>query len=283
MTDVKHTNQQSLPGNEKQMQPRPQYENDAYQGSGKLKDKVAIITGGDSGIGRAVALAYAKEGAKVVISYLDEDNDALETKQAIDKIGGKSLLIKGDITQPNICEHVVNSTLSEFGAIDILVNHAGKQYMTNVLDNISEESLDDVFRLNVYAVFKLTKLVIPHLKPGSAIINTTSIVAYTGNADLVDYASTRGAIATFTRSLATGLADKGVRVNAIAPGPVWTPLIVASFNQEKQESFGKDTLLGRPGQPFELAPAYVFLANSIDSSYITGQTIHVNGGKIVNI
>lgn len=274
---------QPLPGKEENMSPPPQYNNQDHVGSNKLQDKVAIITGGDSGIGRAIAIAYVKEGAKVVISYLDEDEDALKTGNIIKDLGGECVLVEGDLTIKANREKLVNTALEKFGGIDILVNHAGKQYLTEVLDNITEDSILDVFNLNVFAVFHLTKLVLPHLKPGSAIINTTSIVAYKGNPDLADYAATRGAIATFTRTLATGLASKGIRVNAVAPGPVWTPLIVGSFTEEKMEKFGEDTLLGRPGQPYELAPAYVFLASNIDSSYITGQTIHVNGGTIVNI
>ncbi|MFN7095031.1 MAG: SDR family oxidoreductase, partial [Burkholderiales bacterium] len=222
--------QQSLPGQESKMDPQPVFENKEYIGSNKLKGKIAIITGGDSGIGRAVAILFAKEGADIVVSYLCEDEDAKITKTRVEEIGRKCILIPGDISAPEHCQSIVDRTLQEFGKIDILVNHAGEQYQTNSLDDVTPESLDRIFHVNVYSVFFLTKAVLPHLKPGAAIINTTSVVAYKGNPMLLDYTATRGAILSFTRALATLLAEKGIRVNGVAPGPIWTPLIPASFS-----------------------------------------------------
>jgi len=279
LKQVKDTHQQQdLPCEEDKMNPHPIDEDENYIGSNKLKDKMAIITGGDSGIGRAVAIAFAKEGADLVISYLSEHDDANQTKARIEELGRRCVLIPGDISDFGHCREIVKIAIDEFGRIDILVNHAGEQYETKGLDNITEESISRIFQVNVFAVFFLTQAVLPHLKPGASIINTSSVVAYKGNPTLVDYSATRGAIVTFTRSLANLLAEKGIRVNSVAPGPIWTPLIPASFSPEKLESFGQDTPLKRPGQPFELAPTYVYLASHIMSSYVTGQVLHVNGG-----
>lgn len=274
--------QQSLPGEEQKMEPVPMHDNPDYIGSGKLKDKVAIITGGDSGIGKAVAIAFAKEGAKLAISYLSEDEDAADTKQQVEKYGRTCLLIKGDISKSQHCNSIVSDTIEKFGKLDILVNHAGEQYQTNSIDDISDESLEHIFRVNVFSMFYLTKAALKHMPSGSSIINTVSVVAYKGNPGLLDYSATKGANLSFTRALAAALAAKGIRVNGVAPGPIWTPLIPASFSPDKLEKFGKDVPLGRPGQPYELAAAYVYLASNIDSSYVTGQVIHVNGGTPVN-
>ena len=272
------TQQQKLPGVESKMDPAPINEIKSYIGSKKLKHKVAIITGGDSGIGQAVAIAYAKEGAKVVIVYLSEHEDAHNTKNRVEEAGQSALLIPGDVSDIRHCERIVNKTLEAFGRIDILVNHVGEQYQTDDIYDITPQTLERIFRVNVFSIFYLTQKVLPHLKPGSSIINTTSIVAYKGNPLLLDYTATKGAILSFTRALARSLADKGIRVNGVAPGPIWTPLIPASFSKEALKDFGQDTLLKRPGQPFELAPAYVYLASNIDSSYVTGQVIHIDGG-----
>jgi NAD(P)-dependent dehydrogenase (short-subunit alcohol dehydrogenase family) len=278
--EVQPQHQEKQPGIESQMNPRPIYDDD-FPGSGKLKDKVAIITGGDSGIGRAVAIAFAKEGADVVIVYLDEHEDANETAKGVAKYGKEALLLPIDVSKEENCKRIVEETLKSFGRIDILVNNAGIQFDQKSIEDISAEQWEQTFRVNIFAQFYLSKYVVPHLKEGSAIVNTASINAFKGNQELMDYSATKGAIIAFTRSLAQSLAEKGIRVNAVAPGPVWTPLIPASFPEEKVKQFGKDVLLGRPAQPVEIAPSYVFLA-SRDGSYITGQTIHPNGGTIVN-
>lgn len=274
--------QQSLPGEEKIMNPIPQSEDQNYKGSAKLKNKIAIITGGDSGIGKAVAISFAKENANIVLAYLCEDEDALETKRIIENLGGKCLLVKGDISESGHCNEIVEKTINRFGSIDILVNHAGEQYQTNLINDITDKSLKHIFEVNVFSMFYLTRYALRYMKSGSCIINTISVVAYKGNPELLDYSATKGANLVFTRSLAIHLAKVGIRVNGVAPGPIWTPLIPSSFSSEKLEKFGKDTLLERPGQPYEVAPAYVYLASNIDSSYVTGQVIHVNGGIIVN-
>ncbi len=274
--------QQHLPGEEHLMDPIPKHNNIDYVGSNKLKDKVAIITGGDSGIGKAVAIAFAKEGAKVVISYLNEELDAQDTKIEIEKLGGSCLMVKGDISKCAHCNSIVNYTVSELGQIDILVNHAGEQYQTNDINDITEDSLEHIFRVNVFSMFYLTKAALQYMKSGGSIINTISVVAYKGNPVLLDYSATKGANLAFTRAMAASLADRGIRVNGVAPGPIWTPLIPASFLPDKLAKFGKDVPLGRPGHPYELAPAYVYLASNIDSSYVTGQVIHVNGGVPVS-
>lgn len=268
------------PGSEKDMHPKPVYD-DGKPGSGKLQGKVAIITGGDSGIGRAVAISFAKEGAHIAIVYLDEHEDAKETKAAIEQYGVRTILLSTDIAQEENCKNVVEETLDQFGHIDILVNNAAVQFPQQGAELIQEEDLLQTFRVNLFAPFYLVKHAIPHLKEGSCIINTTSVTAYKGNASLIDYSATKGALVSFTRSLAQSLMKRRIRVNAVAPGPVWTPLIPASFTPEKVQEFGKDTMYHRPAQPVEIAPCYVFLASG-DSTFITGQVLHPNGGFIVN-
>ncbi|WP_226670552.1 SDR family oxidoreductase [Metabacillus litoralis] len=269
------------PGHEDLMNPQPTFDDSSYTGSGKLKNKVAIITGGDSGIGRAVAVFYAKEGANVVISYLDEHKDAEETKKHVEKQGQQCLLISGDIGDESVCQNIVSQTMDTFGSLDILVNNAAEQHPQKGIEDITSEQLERTFRTNIFSFFYLTKAALPHLKQGSAIVNTSSVTAYAGNEQLLDYSATKGAITTFTRSLALSLAGKGIRVNGVAPGPIWTPLIPSTFPADQVATFGANTPMKRPGQPEELAPAYVFLASD-DSSYMSGQMIHVNGGKIVN-
>lgn len=273
--------QNKQPGIETKMHPEPDYVDPNYEGSNKLKDKVAIITGGDSGIGRAVSLYFAKEGADVAIIYLDEHDDAKDTKRLIELEDQKCLLISGDIGSQSFCESAVTQVLDHYKKIDILVNNAGEQHPQESFMDITSDQLEKTFATNVFSMFYLTKAVLPNLKEGSTIINTSSVTAYNGNVDLIDYSSTKGAITSFTRSLSGALADDGIRVNAVAPGPIWTPLIPASFSKEQVGEFGGDTPMKRPGQPKELAPAYVYLASE-DSSYVSGQTIHVNGGTIVS-
>lgn len=271
--------QETQPGLEALMNPRPTSENPNYSGCNKLLNKIAIITGGDSGIGKAVALAFASEGADIVIVYLNEQVDAEETKSSIEKKGRQCLALSGDLGDESFCQKVVTDTINKFGHIDILVNNAAVQYPQNSLLDITSEQLLLTFKTNIFSIFYLTKAALPHLKNGSSIINTSSITAYEGHETLLDYSATKGAIASFTRSLSLNLASEGIRVNAVAPGPVWTPLIPSSFSKEDVEKFGSNTPMGRPGQPCELAPAYVFLASE-DSSYISGQVIHINGGRI---
>ncbi|KAB7704971.1 glucose 1-dehydrogenase [Bacillus aerolatus] len=269
------------PGKTELMDPKPDHIDSDYKGSGKLEGKKALFTGADSGIGRAAAVYYAREGADVAIIYLNEHEDAEETKKLIEQEGRQCLLIAGDIGSEDFCKEAVQKTLGEFGQIDILVNNAGEQHPQNSLLDITAEQLEKTFRTNIFGYIYMTKAVLPHLKKGASIINTASITAYQGNPTLIDYSSTKGAIVSFTRSLAMSLAKDGIRVNGVAPGPIWTPLIPSTFTAEKVAKFGADTPFGRAGQPVELAPAYVFLASS-DSSYISGQMIHVNGGTIVN-
>ncbi|PTX60279.1 NAD(P)-dependent dehydrogenase (short-subunit alcohol dehydrogenase family) [Melghirimyces profundicolus] len=273
--------QDRQPGIESVMVPRPLAEDAEYRGSGKLEGKRALITGGDSGIGRAVAIAFAKEGADVAVLYLDEHNDAQTTKQDVEEEGRRCLLIAGDIGDEGFCRQAVEQTVTELGGLDILVNNAAEQHPRDGIEQITSEQLENTFRTNVYSFFYLTKAALPHLKPGSTIINTTSVTAYKGNPVLLDYSSTKGAIVSFTRSLSQSLVKKGIRVNGVAPGPIWTPLIPSTFSEEQVESFGASTPMGRPGQPAELAASYVFLASK-DSSYITGQVLHPNGGVVVN-
>ena len=271
------------PGFEYLMQPRPIASNPYYKGSGKLKDKVAVITGGDSGIGRAVAYLFAKEGADVVISYLCEHEDAKETKKNIECLGRRCLLVPGDLKNEEMSDIVIQKTIECFGKIDILVNNHAVQYVQRSILDITAEQLDNTFRTNIYAYFFMTKAALPYLKKGAVIINTTSITAYEGNKDLIDYSSTKGAITTFTRSLSQSLVSKGIRVNGVAPGPIWTPLTPSSFSAEEVETFGSGTSkvpMNRAGQPFEIATSYVFLASD-DSSYMSGQILHPNGGTIV--
>ena len=273
--------QEQQPGIESQMTPAPESFGEQYRGSDKLRGKVALITGGDSGIGRAVALAFAKEGADVAIGYLNEDEDAKKTKRAIEQQGRRCLTIAGDIGEESTCQNLVEQTVKEFGHLDILVNNAAEQHPQESIEDITAEQLERTFRTNIFSMFFLTKAALKHLKEGSTIINTTSVTAYKGNEQLLDYSSTKGAIVAFTRSLSQSLAQKGIRVNGVAPGPIWTPLIPATFPEEKVATFGADTPLGRPGQPDEVAPSYVFLASK-DSSYMTGQILHPNGGSVVN-
>jgi NAD(P)-dependent dehydrogenase (short-subunit alcohol dehydrogenase family) len=263
------------------MTPQPKAKDSQDRGSGKLQGKVALITGGDSGIGRAVAIAYAKEGADVAIVYLNEHDDAKQTKQLVEAEGRKAVAIAGDIGNESFCQQAVQQTVEEFGKLDILVNNAAEQHPQESIKQISAEQLERTFRTNIFGMFFLTKAALPHLKEGSAIVNTTSVTAYQGNPTLLDYSSTKGAIVAFTRSLSKSLVEKGIRVNAVAPGPVWTPLIPSTFPEDKVASFGQQVPMGRPGQPEEIAPSYVFLASD-DSSYIAGQVIHPNGGTVVN-
>ncbi len=273
--------QDRQPGFEHEMEPRPVYICQDYQGSNKLKGKIAIITGGDSGIGRAVSLHFAREGAKVVIVYLNEDKDAEDTKKLIEENNGECLLISGNIGDQAFCKSVVSQTLAQFDTIDIVINNAGEQHPKNNFLDIPSEQLEKTFQTNFFGMFYLTQAALPHMKKGSTIINTTSVTAYKGSADLIDYASTKGAITAFTRSLSENIVSDGIRVNGVAPGPIWTPLIPASFSEEKVGNFGANTPMKRPGQPSEVAPAYVYLASD-DSSYVSGQIIHVNGGTILN-
>lgn len=272
--------QQHQPGLEYLMNPRPIFDNPNYQGSSKLKDKVAIITGADSGLGRAAAIAFVKEGAKVVIPYYNEHIDAKETKDYIESLGGECLLLSGDITHKNFCKEIVQKTLQTFGRIDILVNNAGVQYQQDRLENISDEQFDRTVKVNVYGMFYLTKEVLPYLKEGSSIINLTSVTTFYGDPQLIDYVTTKGAIVGFTRALARNLALKKIRVNAIAPGFFWTPLQPSCWVKEKIPSLGADAAMARGAMPYELAPTFVFLASD-DSSYLTGQVIHNNGGQIM--
>lgn len=269
------------PGMEHEMQPRPDYDPAHYRGADKLRDQVAIITGGDSGIGRAVSLLFAREGADVVVVYLNEHEDARKTQELVQQEGRKCLLMDGDVGQESFCRQVVEKTVEEFGRLDILVNNAAEQHDQEKLEDITEEQLERTFRTNIFAHFFMAKAALKHMKEGASIINTTSVTAYRGSSHLVDYASTKGAIVAFTRSLSGQIAKRNIRVNAVAPGPVWTPLIPASFPAEKVEGFGSDSALGRAGQPEEIAPSYVFLASS-DSSFMTGQVLHPNGGEIIN-
>jgi NAD(P)-dependent dehydrogenase (short-subunit alcohol dehydrogenase family) len=273
--------QDQRPGIESEMTPEPRSEDRKYKGSGKLKDKVALITGGDSGIGRAVAICYAKEGADVAISYLNEHDDAKETKRQVEQEGRKCLLIAGDIGDEAFCKKIVERTVKELGKLDILVNNAAEQHPQESIEDITSEQLERTFRTNIFAQFYLTKAALKHLKKGSSIINTTSVTAYRGSPQLLDYSATKGAIVAFTRSLSQTLVEKGIRVNAVAPGPIWTPLIPSTFPPDKVATFGGDSPMKRAGQPEEVAPSYVFLASD-DSSYMAGQVLHVNGGEIIN-
>lgn len=276
----KAQHQSVQPGMEYKMNPLPIFENPDYIPSGKLKNKTVIISGGDSGIGRAVSILFAKEGADIIINYLNEHEDANFTKDIIEKCGRRCLLIPGDLRDEKLSQEIVNKTISAFGKIDILVNNCGVQYPQNSILDISSKQLKDTFETNIFTFFYLTKAVLPHLKENSSIINTTSITAFAGKKNLIDYSATKGAIMVFTKSLALSLADQKIRVNAVAPGPIWTPLIPSSFSLDEVEIFGTETPLKRAGQPFELAPAYLYLASD-DSRYVTGQVIHVNGGTIV--
>lgn len=272
--------QNDQPGMEYLMNPLPIFDNPNYKGSGKLKDKVAIVTGGDSGLGRACSIAFVKEGAKVVIVYYDEVKDANDTKDYIEMLGGECLLIEGDLSDHEFCKYVVKETLNKFGKIDILVNNAGVQYQQDCLENISDEQFDWTMKVNIYGMFYLTKEVLPYLKSGDSIINLSSVTTFYGEPQLIDYVTTKGAIVGFTRSLARNLALKNIRVNAIAPGFFWTPLQPACWVKEKIPSLGSNAAMARGAMPYELAPTFVYLASN-DSSYMTGQVMHVNGGEVM--
>jgi NAD(P)-dependent dehydrogenase (short-subunit alcohol dehydrogenase family) len=273
--------QDQQPGIESEMTPRPAFEGEKQDTFSKLAGKVAVITGGDSGIGRAVAIAFAREGANVVVSYLNEHEDAKETQRHVEEYDQQCLLIAGDVSDEQHCNDIIEEAVATFGRLDILVNNAAVQFPQDSLENISAEQLEKTFRTNIFSHFYLTKAALKYLGKGSSIINTTSVTAYRGSSHLIDYASTKGAIVGFTRSLSSNLAEKGIRVNGVAPGPIWTPLIPASFPPDHVASFGTSVPMKRPGQPEEVAPCYVFLASE-DSSYMTGQVLHPNGGEIIN-
>jgi NAD(P)-dependent dehydrogenase (short-subunit alcohol dehydrogenase family) len=273
--------QNQRPGIEKEMAPKPSTRKIKYKGSDKLQNKVALITGGDSGIGRSVAILYAREGADIAIAYLNEETDAVETKKLVELEGRKCLTIAGDIGDEQFCKQAVEETINTFGHLDILVNNAAEQHPQESIEDISAEQLERTFRTNIFGMFFLTKAALPHLKEGSTIINTTSVTAYKGSPQLLDYSATKGAIVAFTRSLSQGLVEKGIRVNGVAPGPIWTPLIPSTFPADKVESFGAQVPMQRAGQPDEVAPSYVFLASD-DSTYMTGQILHPNGGSVIN-
>ena len=270
--------QDTQPGMEYLMTPRPIFNNPYYIGSGKLMNKVAIITGGDSGIGRAVAVGFVKEGATVVIAYYNEHKDAEETKEFIERLGGTCLLIAGDIKDTNFCDKIVDETMKKFGRIDILVNNSGVQYQQKSLLDITDEQFDLTMKTNIYSMFYLTKRALKHMKPGASIINVTSITTFQGEPELIDYVTSKGAIVGFTRSLSTNLAAKNIRVNAVSPGVFWTPLQPACWEAEKIPTLGSDAPMGRAGHPYEIAPLFIYLASS-DSSYVTGQVMHINGGQ----
>ncbi|MGB3297319.1 MAG: SDR family oxidoreductase [Phormidesmis sp.] len=272
--------QDRQPALESEMTPSPIYDRDSYKGSEKLKGKVALITGGDSGIGRAVAVLYAKEGADVAISYLDEHGDAKKTKEEVESYGQKCLLIPGDISNETFCKEVVQKTVDEFGQLDILVSNAAEQYTEKDWEEIDAARLGSIFSTNVFPMFYFTKAALPHLKEGSSIIITTSINAYKGNDSLLSYSTTKGANLAFLRSLSQRVLDKGIRVNGVAPGPIWTPFIPDAMPADQVEGFGKQVPMKRPGQPVEVATCFVFLASE-DSSYMTGQVLHPNGGVVV--
>jgi NAD(P)-dependent dehydrogenase (short-subunit alcohol dehydrogenase family) len=263
------------------MVPRPKVTLPDYRGSGKLANKVALITGGDSGIGRAVAVLFAREGAQVAISYLNEDKDAQETRRRVESEDRKCLLLRGDIRKRKVCRQMIGKTIKALGRLDIMVNNAAEQHPQENIEKITEQQLLRTFQTNIFAQFCFIQAALPHLKSGSAIINTASVTAYRGSPHLLDYASTKGAIVALTRSLSKALVKKGIRVNAVAPGPIWTPLIPSTFPADEVAEFGKDVPMERAGEPMEVAPCYVFLA-STDSSYMTGQVLHPNGGEIVN-
>lgn len=284
MPDPQFPKQQQAhqPGRESEMTPRPASAMEAWKGSGKLAGRVALVSGGDSGIGRAVAIGFAKEGADVAILYLDESEDANDTRRHIEAEGRRCIALAGDIGDPGFCQQAVKQAVERLGRLDILVNNAAEQHVCDDFAEIPVQQVERTFRTNILGMMWLTKAALPHLKDGAAIINTTSITAYQGNPTLIDYASTKGAIVAFTRSLAKSLQEKGIRVNAVAPGPIWTPLIPASFSAERTAQHGAGAPMERAGQPDEVAPSFIFLASNADSSYISGQVLHPNGGTVVN-
>lgn len=273
--------QDTRPGHQGEMTPQPATDKPEYRGSGKLRDKVALITGGDSGIGRATAILFAREGAKVGIVYLNEDEDAEETRRLVAQEGQPCTVLRGDVGDEEMCRRAVARMIDEHGRLDILVNNAAEQHPRQKIEDITAEQLEQTFRTNIFAYFFMAKAALPHMKEGGAIINTTSVTAYKGSPMLLDYSSTKGAVVAFTRSLALSVADRGIRVNGVAPGPIWTPLIPSTFPEDKVENFGSDVPMKRAGQPDEVAPCYVFLASS-ESSYMSGQVLHPNGGSVVN-
>lgn len=281
-TQLPPQHQETQPGRETEMHPKPEYIRHGYKGSDKLKGKIALITGGDSGIGRSVAVHFAREGADIAIAYYHENEtaDAQDTKALIENEGRKCLLLPGDLKDPDFCRSIVTDTISGLGGLNILVNNAAMQFPQKEFGAISDDQLELTFETNIYPYFRTTQQALKHFEKGDVIINTASVTAYEGNPLLVDYSSTKGAIVSFTRALAAQLAEKAIRVNGVAPGPIWTPLIPASFDEEQVAKFGTDTPLGRPGQPSEIGPAYVYLASE-DSSYMTGQILHLNGGTPV--
>ncbi|NLW87941.1 MAG: SDR family oxidoreductase [Planctomycetes bacterium] len=272
---------QSQPGEEFKMTPAPRSKAREYIPAGKLSEKAAVITGADSGIGRAVAVMFAKEGADVAVMYLQEHKDAQETKRLVEEAGRKCLLISGDVGDSAFCAQAIRSAVDQLGHLEILVNNAAEQHVQQRPEDITDEQLERTFRTNIFAYFYMVRESLRHMQAGATIINTTSVTAYRGNPSLLDYSSTKGAIVAFTRSLALALTDRQIRVNGVAPGPIWTPLIPATFPEQKVEGFGADAPMGRPGQPDEVAPCYVFLASD-DSSYMTGQVLHPNGGWVIN-
>lgn len=278
--DLPKQEQEKQPGKQQKMHPEPEVIRKDYKGSEKLKGKVALITGGDSGIGQSVAVHFAKEGAKVTIVYLSEDKDADETIKMIERAGSEGLALKGDLKEEKFCREVIQKTVDRFGGLNILVNNAAMQFPKEEAENVNSAQVRKTFETNIYPYFFTVNEALKHLSEGDCIINTTSVTAYRGSKHLLDYSSTKGAITAYTRSLSKMLAEKNIRVNGVAPGPIWTPLIPASFDAEHVAEFGKKVPLGRAGQPSEVGPAYVFLASS-DASYITGQVIHVNGGEVV--
>ena len=278
---IRPQQKQQRPGLEKNMDPIPETDPIKYPKKGKLKNKVALITGGDSGIGKATALLFAKEGADIVIAYLSETKDAKQTQKEVESYSRKCTLIKGDLGKENHCKKVIETAIKNHKKIDIIVNNAGLHWEAESIEDISTEQLSKTFQNNFFSYFWITKYAMPYLEKGASIINTTSVTAYRGSPQLIDYASTKGAIIAFTRSLSANLIDKGIRVNAVAPGPIWTPLIASSFDKEKNSEFGSDSPMKRAGMPNEVAPCFLFLASE-DSRYISGQVLHPNGGEIVN-
>ena len=278
---LRKSQHQARPGQEFKMSPLPVFDNPENHGSGKLDQKVAVITGGDSGIGRAVATLFAKEGADIAIIYLNEHKDAQKTKELVESYSRQCLLIPADVSKESSCKRSISRVIKYFGRIDILINNAALHYEQKSLAEISTPQLLKTFQTNIFSMFWMSREALPHMKNGGAIVNSTSVTAYRGSSELIDYASTKGAIVSFTRSLAQNLIEKGIRVNAVAPGPIWTPLIVSSFKPQKVAKHGSDTPMKRAGEPVEVAPSYLFLCSE-DSSYITGQVLHPNGGEIIN-